>query len=71
MVIWQRLEVPHYVDQLKDLLQEHATATQSPLANRLLLEFDREQERFWQIVPKEMLDKLEVSVTSASATRRA
>jgi glutamate synthase (NADPH/NADH) large chain len=71
MVIWQRLEVPHYVGQLKGLLAEHAAATQSPLANRLLLEFDRELGRFWQIVPKEMLDKLEVAVTTAAAARRA
>ncbi len=71
MVIWQRLEVPHYVGQLKGLLAEHAAATQSPLANRLLLEFDRELGRFWQIVPKEMLDKLEVPVTQAAVARRA
>ena len=71
MVIWQRLEVPHYVGQLKGLLAEHAAATQSPLANRLLLDFDRELGRFWQIVPKEMLDKLEVPVTQAAVARRA
>jgi glutamate synthase (NADPH/NADH) large chain len=62
MVVWQRLEVPHYVDQLQALLQEYHAATQSPLAERILREFDRELPRFWQVVPKEMLDRLEVPV---------
>jgi glutamate synthase (NADPH/NADH) large chain len=70
MVIWQRLEVPHYVEQLKALVAEHAAATQSPLAERILREFDLELPNFWQIVPKEMLDKLEVPVRAEPAARK-
>jgi glutamate synthase (NADPH/NADH) large chain len=62
MVVWQRLEVPHYVDQLRALLQEYHAATQSPLAERILREFDRELPRIRQVVPKEMLGRLEVPV---------
>jgi glutamate synthase (NADPH/NADH) large chain len=65
MVEWHRPGVPFYVDQLRGLIQEHAVATQSPLAARLLRDLDLELRRFWQVVPKEMLDKLEVPVSQA------
>jgi glutamate synthase (NADPH/NADH) large chain len=67
MVIRQRIEVPHYARELRSLLAEHARSTQSPLAERLLHEFDLELPKFWQIVPKEMLDKLEVPVRAEAA----
>ncbi|HEX8375394.1 MAG TPA: glutamate synthase-related protein, partial [Geminicoccaceae bacterium] len=44
--------VPFYVDRLRALVEEHATATQSPLAARILRDFDVELPRFWQVVPK-------------------
>jgi glutamate synthase (NADPH) large chain len=71
MVIWQRPEVPFYVEQLKGLLTEHVRQTQSPLGQRLLLDFDRELGNFRQVVPKEMLDKLEVPVAAEPAALRA
>jgi len=67
MVIYQRLEVDHYVDQLKALLTQHWKSTQSRFAERLLADFDRELGQFWQVVPKEMLDKLEVPVRREQA----
>ena len=63
MVIYQRIEVDHYADELKALLTLHFKNTQSRLAERLLAEFDQELGHFWQIVPREMLDKLQVPVT--------
>ena len=71
MVVFQRLEVPHYVDQLRALIADHHAATQSPLAERILREFDRELGHFWQVVPKEMLDRLEVPVRAEAAALRA
>ena len=72
MVIYQRLEVDHYVRELRALIEEHFRETRSPLAERILLDFDRELAHFWQIVPKEMLDKLEVPVRrDTPAARRA
>jgi glutamate synthase (NADPH) large chain len=67
MVICQRIEVEHYADQLKALLTLHAKSTQSRLAEAILADFSREIGQFWQIVPKEMLDKLEIPVTRETA----
>ena len=71
MVIFQRPEVPHYIAQLRTLIAEHHAATQSPLAERILREFDRELAHFWQVVPKEMLERLEVPVRVEQAALRA
>jgi glutamate synthase (NADPH/NADH) large chain len=66
MVLYQRLEVDHYANELKGLIGRHFRNTQSRLAERLLADFDREIAQFWQVVPKEMLDKLEVPVSRAA-----
>jgi glutamate synthase (NADPH/NADH) large chain len=72
MVVYHRPEVDYYIDQLRALIEEHREETGSVLAERILLDFDRELGRFWQIVPKEMLDKLEVAPRrSAAADLRA
>jgi glutamate synthase (NADPH) large chain len=67
MVVHQRIEVPDYADLLRELIAEHVTETQSRLGERLLLDLDREVQHFWQIVPVEMLDRLEVPVTVEAA----
>ncbi|KJS43472.1 MAG: glutamate synthase [Rhodospirillaceae bacterium BRH_c57] len=64
-VIWQRIEVPHYEQMLKSLIEEHVAETHSRFAERLLVNWKREVGKFWQIVPKEMLNKLDVPVTTA------
>ncbi len=69
MVVFQRLEVDHYVDELRALIDEHARETGSELARRLAHDFELELGRFWQIVPKEILDKLAVPVRRAEADR--
>ena len=72
MVIYQRIEVDHYADQLKSMLAQHFKNTQSRMAERLLADFERERHQFWQVVPREMLDKLDVRVTDdAAAEQRA
>jgi glutamate synthase (NADPH/NADH) large chain len=67
MVICQRIEVEHYAQQLKALITLHHKHTQSQVAERILADFDREMRQFWQVVPREMLDKLEVPVTRETA----
>ncbi len=62
-VIWQRIEVQHYAEELEALVREHVAETQSRYAERLLVDWQRELKNFWQIVPKEMLDKLAIPVT--------
>ena len=66
MVVYQRVQVDHYVRELEGLLREQIRHTQSALAERLLRELDRELARFWQVVPKELLDKLEVPIQGAA-----
>jgi glutamate synthase (NADPH/NADH) large chain len=71
MVIFQRLEVEHYVAELRALIEEHARETGSELARRILHDFDLELSRFWQVVPKEILDKLAVPVRRTAAAKIA
>jgi glutamate synthase (NADPH/NADH) large chain len=66
-VTWHRLSVPHWETVLLDLVREHAVQTQSRFAERLLADWDAESRHFWHIVPKEMLDKLEVPVIAEAA----
>ena len=44
---------------LRDLIDQHVVATDSKWARGLLEDWDRVVGRFWQIVPKEMLGRLE------------
>ncbi|QJE71990.1 glutamate synthase large subunit [Aerophototrophica crusticola] len=66
-VIWQRIEVPFYEEQLLGLIQQHVVETQSRWAAQLLNDWDLVRGRFWQVVPKEMLSRLKVPVTVAVA----
>jgi glutamate synthase (NADPH/NADH) large chain len=66
-VVYQRIEVAHYENQLKHLIQEHVAETQSRFAEELLNDWERVLPKFWQIVPKEMLKRLEVPVTHSKA----
>jgi glutamate synthase (NADPH) large chain len=63
-VIWQRIEVQHYEDVLKALIQEHVSETLSKFAESLLIDWELERGKFWQVVPKEILHRLPVSVTA-------
>ena len=63
-IIWQRLQVEHYENMLKNLIKEHIKETHSPFAEQLLQDWDMEKGKFWQVVPKEMLDKLDIPVTN-------
>tara|TARA_R110000787_G_scaffold91109_11_gene192200 strand:+ start:568 stop:5127 length:4560 start_codon:yes stop_codon:yes gene_type:complete len=61
-VVHHRIQSPYWEKVLRDLVTEHWRETQSRFAERLLVDWDRELRRFWQVVPKEMLDKLEQPV---------
>jgi len=64
-VVWQRIDHPHWDHALKTMIEEHVAETKSPLGARLLNDWDREVEKFWQIVPKEMVQRLPQPLTSA------
>jgi glutamate synthase (NADPH/NADH) large chain len=66
-VIFQRIEVPHYEAVVKSLVEEHVAETQSRFAAQLLNDWDRVRSRFWQVIPKEMVHRLEIPVQAVQA----
>jgi glutamate synthase (NADPH/NADH) large chain len=74
-VIFQRIETPYWESVLRDLIAEHVRETQSRYAERILLDWENARAKFWQVVPKEMLDKLAHPVkreaAAAAAEKRA
>jgi glutamate synthase (NADPH) large chain len=57
-ITWRRLGSAHWENVLRGLVEEHARSTDSKWSRGLLDEWDRAAGRFWQVVPKEMLDRL-------------
>lgn len=57
-VIRERIQVDHWDWHLRSLIGEHVHETGSRFADRLLNDWQQERNRFWQIVPVEMLDRL-------------
>jgi glutamate synthase (NADPH/NADH) large chain len=70
-VVWQRLESSYWEAHLRGLIEEHAEETQSRFARRLLNDWMLERGKFWQVAPKEMLDKLERPLSDARAANLA
>lgn len=58
-VIWQRLSSAHWEGVLKDAIALHAKHTKSEFSQALLSEWELERGNFWQVIPKEMLERLE------------
>ena len=54
-----RSETDYWEDFCRGLIERHAAETQSDWVSRILNEWDQERAAFWQIVPKEMLERLE------------
>ncbi len=59
-VVYGRISAPHYAEQLKSLIDEHARETGSAWAAQILENWAQTRGQFYQIAPKEMLDKLAV-----------
>ncbi|WP_374370019.1 glutamate synthase large subunit [Dongia sp.] len=73
-IVWQRLESAHWEGRLKTLIEEHVKETQSKWAGRLLNDWAEERGHFWQVAPKEMLDKLDQPLSdrpASAGTRKA
>ncbi len=62
-VVWQKPETKYWIYFLKNLIQIHVKETNSLYAKKILEKFDDELINFYQICPKEMLDKLENPIT--------
>ncbi len=59
-VIYDRLCADHYEDVVKELIAEHAAETGSKWSTSLLDNWNVARGKFWHVVPKELLDKLEI-----------
>ena len=72
-VVYHRVQSPYWEQIAKLLVNEHWRETQSRFAERLIVDWDREVRKFWQVVPKEMLDKLEepLMIAAEDEERRA
>jgi glutamate synthase (NADPH/NADH) large chain len=68
-VIFQRIETAHWEEVLLGLIREHAEQTHSAHAVEILAHWERERDKFWQVVPKEMLDRLSHPVHRAAAEK--
>ncbi len=64
---WHRLASAHWEGVLKDLIAAHAEATDSKWSNGLLDDWDRTLGAFWQVVPREMLERLEAPIDDRTA----
>ncbi len=67
-VIYQRIEIEHWEEVCRSLIRRHAEETQSRWADQILTEWEIERERFWQIVPKEMVSRLDHPISRRTAT---
>jgi glutamate synthase (NADPH/NADH) large chain len=65
-IVWQRLASSYWEAKVKALVAEHAVSTDSKWANGILDDWDRFRDRFWQVVPKEMLSRLTVPLSDAA-----
>ena len=70
-LVYQRLASSHWEGVLKGLIAEHQRETQSKFAERLLVDWRLERKKFWQVVPKEMLARLDQPLSDAPAAARA
>ncbi len=57
-ITWNRLSSMHWESVLLNLVRAHHAATDSKWSGALLDDWGRAVERFWQVVPKEMLGRL-------------
>ena len=57
-VIWIKPETEYWKNYLKNMIYEHLKETQSKIAEKIINNFNNEVKNFWQVCPKEMLDKL-------------
>ena len=58
-VVWQRVETDYWKNFLKNLINKHFNETKSKIAEKIIKNFENEKNYFYQVCPKEMLDKLD------------
>jgi glutamate synthase (NADPH/NADH) large chain len=66
-VVVQRIGTRHWAAELKALVEEHVRETGSPFAAGILRDWDRRLGDFWQVVPKEMVHRLDQPLAEEEA----
>jgi glutamate synthase (NADPH/NADH) large chain len=69
-VVVERIEMPYWEGICRTLIAEHAGRTGSAFAAAVLNDWDQARKRFWQVVPREMIGRLEQPVSRAEDERR-
>ena len=63
-IVWQKLETDYWKNNLKNLVQKHYHETNSEVSKKIIDNFEQEIKNFYQVCPKEMIDKLENPITN-------
>ncbi len=70
-IVWTRLTSTHWISVLEGLIEEHLAETGSPLAEDILRNWDIAADKFWQVCPKEMLDRIPHPLEDSTAAATA
>ena len=63
-IVWQKLETDYWKNNLKNLVQKHYHETNSEVSKKIINNFEQEIKNFYQVCPKEMIEKLENPITN-------
>ncbi len=58
-VVYQRVDSAHWESVVRDLIERHVEETQSGFAANILSAWELSLPKFWQVCPKEMIDRLD------------
>ena len=57
-IVWRRIGSDHWAGEARRLLAEHVRRTQSRWGAECLADWEGTRARLWQVIPREMLDRL-------------
>jgi glutamate synthase (NADPH) large chain len=66
-VVVERIGSRHWEAELKALVEEHARETGSAFAAGILRDWGRHLPKFWQVIPKEMVHRLDKPLAEEEA----
>jgi len=67
-VLWNRLSSDHWEGVLKAHIEDHVRETNSRWGQSILSNWENRRGQFWQVVPKEMVNRLEHPVSDVAET---
>lgn len=70
-VIWQRIETDYWNDFLLNLIKLHEKETQSVYSKKIIQQWSNEKSNFYQVCPKEMLNKLKQPLSNKAVHGKA